>query len=369
MFGSKILDVAIGIIVLYILISILCSAIREGIEALLKTRGAYLKDGIRELLQDPTAQGLAKSLFDHPLIYGLYEGEYSAEQPAKRFGLFARGGKLPSYIPSQNFALALMEMAVRGRETNTTNSKPNAPLISLDNIRNEIGNLDNPPVQRAILTIIDSAQGDLNVAQKKIEAWYDSAMEHVSGQYKRTTHLYLFLISLSVAVMLNINTVTIADYLYRNDAARAALVAKATEAVKQNPPATASYSEAMKEIEEMKLPIGWPAWPKPKNLDLGFALPLLFGWLLTAFAATLGAPFWFDLLNKVVMLRSAVKPQEKGQAEATESRPPPVTASSAQSGTNTSVPIGDDNKTDGCDVAVTDATADQDLPAAEGGVA
>ena len=52
MFGSGILEVAIGIIFIYLLVSLLCSAVREGIEAWTKTRAAYLEYGIRELLHD-----------------------------------------------------------------------------------------------------------------------------------------------------------------------------------------------------------------------------------------------------------------------------------------------------------------------------
>ena len=39
------------------------------------------------------------------------------------------------------------------------------------------------------------------------------------------------------------------------------------------------------------------------------------GWLLTALAISLGAPFWFDLLNKFIVIRSTVKPKEKSQEE------------------------------------------------------
>ena len=35
------------------------------------------------------------------------------------------------------------------------------------------------------------------------------------------------------------------------------------------------------------------------------------GWLMTAFAVTLGAPFWFDLLGKIVALRAAGNPPKK----------------------------------------------------------
>lgn len=46
----------------------------------------------------------------------------------------------------------------------------------------------------------------------------------------------------------------------------------------------------------------------------------IFGWLLTAVAVSLGAPFWFDTLNKLVVVRSTVKPKEKSAEEASKDR-------------------------------------------------
>src|SRR5262245_31760206 len=162
MFGSKILDVAIGIIFLYIMISIICSAIREGIEAWLKTRAAYLEHGIRELLNDREAKGLVMYFFNHPLIDGLFSGEYKPGGSARRPGMFASGGNLPSYIPAKNFALALMDMAARGPDTEAVCNAQSAPAVSLDTIRSNISRLQNSKVQRVLLTAIDSAQGDLD---------------------------------------------------------------------------------------------------------------------------------------------------------------------------------------------------------------
>ncbi len=47
-------------------------------------------------------------------------------------------------------------------------------------------------------------------------------------------------------------------------------------------------------------------------------MQLLTGWMITAFALTLGAPFWFDTLNKLIVIRSTVKPDEKGQEVASK---------------------------------------------------
>ena len=59
---------------------------------------------IRELLQDEKGDGLTKALYDHPLLYGLFKGTYD---PAKT-------RNLPSYIPSKNFAVALLDIVARG---------------------------------------------------------------------------------------------------------------------------------------------------------------------------------------------------------------------------------------------------------------
>jgi hypothetical protein len=71
MLSSGILEVAMGVIFVFMLVSLLCSAVREGLEAWMKTRAAYLEFGIRELLHDRGGEGLAVSFFKHPLIYSL----------------------------------------------------------------------------------------------------------------------------------------------------------------------------------------------------------------------------------------------------------------------------------------------------------
>jgi hypothetical protein len=70
-------------------------------------------------------------------------------------------------------------------------------------------------------------------------------------------------------------------------------------------------------LQTLGLPIGWTAAPAPRD-SLSLVLAHGLGWLLTAFAVSLGAPFWFDLLNKFVVVRSTVKPQEKSPIEASK---------------------------------------------------
>src|SRR5215467_7823911 len=265
MFGSHILDAAVGIVFVYVLVSVTCSAVREGIEAWLKTRAAYLEYGIRELLHDKAGDGLASDLYKHPLIYGLFPGAYNPGKFTKRPRLLARGANLPSYIPAKNFALALLDMAARGPKTDAVRSNPRVPFASFNSVRTNVGNLRNEAVQRVVLTAMDSAQGDLPKTQAIIEEWYNSATDRISGWYKRSTQWIIFWIALAFAVGLNVNTITIFDYLYRNDAARAVVVARAQAGSADQDFLNQSYAEATQNLDSLRLPIGWAeGWGVPK---------------------------------------------------------------------------------------------------------
>ena len=88
-----------------------------------------------------------------------------------------------------------------------------------------------------------------------------------------------------------------------------------------------SYPEQIKRIQQqlmdLKLPIGWSNNPAQADKDMYLGIPKvgenfwrtvgyhLLGWLITAVAATLGAPFWFDMLNKIMSIRSAGRAPEE----------------------------------------------------------
>jgi hypothetical protein len=61
---------------------------------------------------------------------------------------------------------------------------------------------------------------------------------------------------------------------------------------------------ALSKVKQLGLPIGWDKANKPSKVDVG----LISGWILTILALSLGAPFWFDVLNKFVRLRASGVP-------------------------------------------------------------
>jgi len=331
MFGSEILEVAIGLTLVYLLLSLICSAIREGLEGWRKTRAAYLQRGIRELLQERGGGELTRAIYSHPQVSGLYRGDYDPSRIKE--GFLPSGANLPSYVPSRNFVLALIDIVARGKDAgDETAAGPTAPFIDAAGLRASVGTLGNARVQRVLLSAIDTAGGDLQRVQANLEAWYDSSMDRVSGWYKRRTQVILFVLGLAVTIAANANTINIATFLYSNDSARQALVAEA-EVVSRDPASRpADVRARFADLDRLGLPIGWTAnahapWSRgaaftPWDDVIG---PII-GWLVTAFAVSLGASFWFDLLNKFMVVRATVKPHEKSPEESSEDRQRPEPA-------------------------------------------
>ncbi len=400
MFGSAILDVAIGMIFIYLLVAIMCTAIREGLAAWLKTRAAYLEHGLAKLLHDPTRAGLAGRFFHHPLIAGLYLGDYEIS-PKRKDGdgkvkqphPFTSGEGLPSYIPPRSFALALLDLAARGPTTDEEGDGHGASALTVADVRREISRLQNPAVERAVLAVLDAAHDDLDKAVAGLEAWYDGAMERIGGWYKRSTQWVLLAIGLLVAIAFNVNSIVIVDHLYRDDALRDALVARAQAAAADTTPSDTTFAEARRDLESLSLPIGWDhglgtTSERPDSwggmLWYWFLNPVL-GWLLTAFAAMLGAPFWFDLLGKFMVVRSTVKPESRGGEPeggsggggsggvvpgalgAVALLPPSMVSPGVPEVLRSTVPDSE-HDVDGCDVPIDRDTPDEDLPASRGGV-
>src|SRR5512143_2678699 len=98
MLGSDVLDIGIGVTLLFLVTSLICSAMNELIEAILKARAAHIETGLRELLNDDEGAFLAQ-LYHHPLIAGLYRGDYDPRRI--RNGRWRGWGPrdLPTYIP------------------------------------------------------------------------------------------------------------------------------------------------------------------------------------------------------------------------------------------------------------------------------
>jgi hypothetical protein len=312
-----VLEVAIGLIFIYMILSFLCSGLNETVSSLFAWRASMLEEGIRNLLNDPKGEGLSKRIYDHPLIRGLSRPSTASKVDTqgirrlpgmRKLTAWTRRERYPSYIPSRAFTVALLD----GMEE--------AP----DKVEAAIRGLGNPEVETALLAVFRDAEGDFNRFKTGVEGWYDNAMARVSGWYRRRVQLFIWIWAITTAVVLNADTLQIVDRLWTERTVRAAVVAQA-----QAPGQTAredleQVADEVGALASLDVPLGWD-FSNGGDQDtpgdvLGWIAKII-GLLLTGAALSLGAPFWFDLLGKIARVRSSGARPNLSTAVSAEAQP------------------------------------------------
>lgn len=355
MFGSEALEIGIGLIFVYLLLSLACTAGTEIIAALLKIRAGVLRNGVYNLLSGsfpgfwkqfksffPKKKSnnsgdttLAGEFYNQPLIKGLH---------TNRVG--------PSYIPSSTFAVTLIDQLIEKGKEKLKKEKleeEDAPSL-MDQLLKGVKDTPLENVVRVMIReieidkTVDGAEIKLKEVQDKLEVWYDSAMDRVSGWFKRWTKAITFVIALFIVFLSNADTFEIARALSQNPSLRESLVTQATAYAEQSatnvsPDSSDAVAEALAAQKRLKstmdqlyglgIPLGWQKgecdawfgfWPCNdttaakafREKESAIRVPdeprpvmKLAGLLVTTLALTLGAPFWFDMLGKIIAIRSS----------------------------------------------------------------
>ena len=283
MFGSTVLEVAIGLTFCYAAVALIVSTVQEALASLLRLRARTLLEGVKTMLNDPHYSGLARSLYSHALVNPHDDGT-AADERALKFK--------PSYIEPKLFAIAMLD---------TIQTLPG----NWGQLGRDIDAIGDDQVRRALQSIYQQANGDLERLQAGIAGWFDSAMERVSGAYKRRSLMVSLALSLLLAILFNIDSIHLFSTLWQQPALAAHLSADAID------------KSALSAL--MTLPIGWQSFPA--QVDGAFAMQVA-GWLLTASTALFGAPFWFDLLQRTVQIRgTGEKPQQRSKQAPLPARP------------------------------------------------
>lgn len=308
LFNSVTLDVVIGLIFVYLLLSILCTAANEWAAALTRRRGEMLRKGIRQLLENQPIRGegdneaFLREFYKHPLVTSMMHDKNH-----------------PTYLSPRTFAAVVTDLL--------TAAKPGA--VVFDDL--EAGGKDLPEgnVKKSVLALVQRSNRNLEIAQVAIEGWFNDAMDRVNGWYKRRTQVWTILIALGLTLVANADTIHIVRQLGNDPVLRAAVVEEAkVRAQKPRPTISVEYKDeddptnptvtrnegnqlSEKERDLLGQMLGWhdnvfqdptgKAWGKRVWFER------IIGWLLTLLALSLGAPFWFDMLNKVVNIRFAGK--------------------------------------------------------------
>jgi hypothetical protein len=262
---SETLNIVIVLAFIYLVMAVIASAIVERGATIVSWRARTLKSGLAELLNDPNMQSLAARVYNHPLV---------ASQPS--------GAQGPSYIDAKVFALALTDVV------------------------NGSGGFEGSPLKPAVAALVRASGYNPAAFQMAAESWFDSAMERLSGVYKRRVHTFLFLSTFLIAGLCNVDSIQITRSLAgMSSEARDSLITtlvKLPEQPQELPGTSMSLASGLEKLGGVT-----NLFPYTKPNDAGGWLSKLIGWMITALAASLGSHFWFNLLEDSLRL-TGVKP-------------------------------------------------------------
>jgi hypothetical protein len=340
---DAILEVAIGLVMMWLILSVATMEIQNWLTQVLNTRAKFLEEILLEMFKND--KGLLERFYNHPAV--------------KELGKVDRKGNYtkPTYIPEDVFSRVVMELLTTTSKQGASAAPESISLSTMVETVKQVQDL-SPELKKlmehlfpgleqidAISTEIENIQNRLKNYQENIEKWFDRNMENASGWYRENALNIAFVIGLVLAVVFNVDTINITDRLWREPTIRQALVAQAdTYELEEG---TANITEVPGYFDSLAMPIGWASVPASDpsvcigfvtftpdaeiafragneckvlvnvpavNNIMGWVLKLL-GFVISAFAARQGAPFWFDLLKKLVSLRSATQPKKEEEAK------------------------------------------------------
>jgi hypothetical protein len=313
MLDSSALDVAIGMIFIFLAFSLFVSSVVEAIASMLKWRSSSLLQGVKDLLNDQNFADLAKSLYNHALVNPREPGSYAqanaaqapqanaAQAPQANAAQAAKKSwKLPSYLKAEHFADAMIDIiGLAGKDKN-------AMKQAIDGANSLVSKDKNPQLNQLLVGIVDRTEGKLEQVQNNLASWFDNAMDRVGGAYKRRTQLCGFIIGLVLAAGFNVNAINIGKTLWRQP-----MLVK--QIAPQKDLASMNVSKTLTTLKALDLPIGWSSEDVEDFTGGGVPLvTLIAGWLIVAVATLFGAPFWFDALQRIIRIKgSGPSPAEK----------------------------------------------------------
>jgi len=301
MTGSIALDVVIGLLFIYLLYSLLATIIFEFISEIIGIRTRVFEYYLKLMLTDHdkfSFRNQANWFYSKPKDF---RTEFLNQPSIKNLTKHRRKNSLiksgPSYLSSQTFSEGLIDLLVsEGNGDNELKRIESGIKVwkeKTDGVKLE------EKTSKQLERLMQKANGDVDRFKIALEDWFNATMERCAGGFKQITQQCLIIIGLFVAISFNVNSIYIAQKLATNSTAREQISIMAENVSKR-------------ELEEIKLNAKENLENANEVLGLGWKDPCdiswknFIGWLITAFAISLGSPFWFDLLNKFMRLRTSI---------------------------------------------------------------
>jgi hypothetical protein len=335
MSSFPILDLVVGIVFLFFLLSIICSSIVEMVLTIKKVRADVLGQWLLHIFDTKIINAkkeevsLGQEIMDHCAVTALSDPK-----------------KAPSYIDTKNFVSAVLDkIAAYSKVVSPKSiddyiqSIESSAAISTELKRTFL--IYAAEVKDTLNEITVKTTGAIEMFRSKIENWYDSNMDRLTGTLKQKyTRRFTLITGIIVTLLMNADTMEISKYLYNNPEMREKLAARAYETsaddsikhdmekIKTNSAINDSVKLTVNQLNDSlkakldvvnkahaalkeSIPLGWSSSEFTIDNEeggwIGFLLRKLIGMAVTVIAIMMGAPFWFDVLNKISNLRGVGK--------------------------------------------------------------
>jgi hypothetical protein len=322
--SSSIIEVGIGLVLVYMVLSLLVSQINNVIKNALSVRADIYRTELERLLRDPNVR---EQIMNHPAID--FENRSRDDSSVKDISPEKLTVALVDVLAGTSEALDLLE--------NLTNS----PMVNqmLESVKSD-------DLRQRLDGVLATAR-NIADAKDRLTQWFASGLQQAQNLYVRRMKFYSLLVGALVVIVLNVDTIYVAQSLWNDPVLRQATVDAASVAINdvnlQAAPTDVQESVAtvratVNSLLDLRLPIGWylddiatreaqaaatAATGTPAAIEVGltnprqdtrnlwnllpgnneswFGLLLLkvLGLVLTTLAVMQGAPFWFDLLKRV----------------------------------------------------------------------
>jgi hypothetical protein len=272
MFDSKVLETAIGLIFLFLGLAMATTAIQEFLASFFALRAKTLASGLQNMLADgKSGLDFYNKLIAHPAV--------------------SHSGKQPSYLSADQFSTAVLSIL----------SGNGAVARTPAAINNIVRALPDTRTKQVLLSLLRDGEKDLSDFEGRLQQWFDDSMDRISGIYKRISQYISLAIGAVLAFGLQANAIAIGYGLWYGDNTKLMDAAKNTT--------SDSMNQALTALSQYHLMPIWDGIPKSQIGATWFL-----GCATTAFAVSLGAPFWFDLLQNFVNIRGTGPKPDRADA-------------------------------------------------------
>lgn len=318
------LDIAIGLTLIYTFLSLLASELTEFLATLLRWRASQLQQGIMLLLGEAVNFKPDSDAFKNSITGKLYSSSLIASitQQSRRYRRFVG----PSYIPSRVFADALIEvLQTLEAEPQFGAKNVDQPLSELAQLLTQIESSNQVPAQlkanlrrlaKSAQTQTQQTELQMQRFKHEIALWYEQSMDRLSGVYRRNVKIMTILVGSILAVLINADSLFMLRRISENTATRSVIIDNALQI--QGCETDLSSVQCMAQLDtlldETTIPIGWhpvnfrQQFPQQSFIDIVRAIV---GWILTGIAISMGSRFWFQILEQFIQVReTGEKPTE-----------------------------------------------------------